>query len=379
VVILPKRDRILPLSRAAGEGAGGRGPSRAQCDPVRRVPIHRHPNLPEEFWGRCEPGRAEGARPSRPIVGFIALLLLAFCIAPPLAAQTVLSADTAAVASIRVEPDSAITVGDRFRAAVFVRAPAGARVQLVVPPAADGAYQTVDSIRSYPPDSTGLHRAVATMVLWTADPPSAARAEVRITLPGGGVQTLPIGIPLPATHAVLPADSTQPRPPKDIVPIPQRAWTWAWIAAAVLVIALLLAWWMMRRRRGPRAAAPADPRGHALAELDRLRASGLLEKDVEAFVAGTSAVLREFAAAADPTLGPDLTTAELLDRLARTGARAEDVASIESALGHADLAKFARQRLTPGRALEDWEAARRWVQGFGRPASAEPPLAGAAR
>jgi hypothetical protein len=291
-------------------------------------------------------------------------LLLAFCIAPSLAAQTVVSADTIAVASIRVEPDSAITVGDRFRAAVFVRAPAGARVQLVVPPAADGAYQTVDSIRSYPPDSTGLHRAVATMVLWTADPPGAARAEVRVTLPGGGVQALPIGIPLPATHAVLPADSTQPRPPKDILPIPQRAWTWAWIAAAVLLIALLLAWWMMRRRRTPRAAAPADPRGHALAELDRLRAASPIERDVEAFSAGMSMILREFAAAADPALGTDLTTQELLHHLRRTGAREEDVESVAGALMHADLAKFARRHPTPERALHDWEAARRWVQTF---------------
>ena len=270
---------------------------------------------------------------------------------------------------MRVDPDS-VTVGDRFGVAVFVRAPAGARVQLVIPPAADGGYQSVDSVRTYPPDSAGLLRAVATMVLWTTEGLNAARAEARVTLADGGVRTLPIGVPLPAVHSVLPADSAQPRPPKDIIPIPRRDWTWAWIAAAVLVLLLLLGWWMMRRRRPPLPVAPADPREHALAELDRLRASAPAEADVEAFSAEISRILREFAAAADPALGTDLTTAELLHHLRRTGAREEDVGSVAGALAHADLAKFARRRPTPERAREDWEAARRWVETF-RAAEAE--------
>gem|GEM_PF-5527592 len=349
-----------PSPAERGRGPGGGGPVGRSSNQVAESLSFRIPNLPQQFWGRSRGDEREGARPSRGIVGFIALLALFF--APPLAAQTVISADTAAIAGIQVEPDS-VTVGDRFRAAVFVRAPAGARVEMVVPPATDGSYQTVDSIRAYPPDSAGLHRAVATMVLWTVDPAPSARAEVRVTQADGGVRTLPITIQLPAVHAVLPADSAQPRPPKDIIPIPGRSWTWAWIAAAVLAGVLLIGWWMMRRRR-PRTAVPVDPRGHALAELDRLRASSAVEEDAEAFSAGVSAILREFAAAADPALGTDLTTQELLDHLRRTGARAEDVGSIAGALMHADLAKFARRRPTPERALEDWEAARRWVQTF---------------
>ena len=309
----------------------------------------------------------------RVLVAVVVLLVVPLA-APGASAQSS-SADSVAVVGMRVEPDT-VTVGDPVRAAVFVRAPAGASVALAVPPAPDGAYQAVGEARSYPPDSAGVRRAVATLVLWTTDPPATARAEARVTLPGGAVRSIPVQLPLPSVRSVLPADSAQPRPPRDIVETPRRGWTWAWIAAGVLAVVLLLAVWLWRRRR--RTPAPsADPRAHALAELDRLRASGMLERDAEAFAAGTSAVLRAFAAAADPALGPDLTTAELLDGLARTGARPEDVASLESTLRHADLAKFARRPPAPEAALEDWRAARRWVEGFRRPESAVAASAGA--
>jgi Domain of unknown function (DUF4381) len=273
------------------------------------------------------------------------------------------SADSISVVGMRVEPDT-VTVGEPFRAAVFVRAPAGARLALAVAPAADGAYQSVGEVRAYPADPAGVHRAVASLVMWITDPAASARAEARVTLPGGAVRVIPLQLPLPVVRATLPADSTQPRPPKDILPTPRRAARWPWIAAAALAALALLAFWLWRRRRPPADGAPRDPRAHALAELDRLRASGTAEAEPEAFSAATGAVLREFAAAVDPALSPDLTTSEVLARLAETGARAEDVAVIQAALSRADLAKFARRRPTTERALEDWAAARRWVQGY---------------
>ena len=307
----------------------------------------------------------------------IILLAILFAFTGEAAAQG-RAADSVVVVGMRVEPDT-VSVGDRFRAAVFVRAPAGSRVTLAVPPAVDGAYQAVGEARAYPPDSAGLYRSVATMVLWVTDPTTAsARAEARVTLPDGGARTIPLQVPLPFVRAVLPADSAQPRPPRDILETPRRDWTWAWIAAGVLVALALLAFWLWRHHR-PRAAPPADPREHALAELDRLRASGVLERDVEAFAAGTSAILRAFAAAADPQLGADLTTSELLDRLVATGARAEDVDAIERALTQADLAKFARRPPPSARAAQDWEAARRWIEGFRSPASSELELTAAGR
>ena len=284
--------------------------------------------------------------------------------------------DSVGVVGMRVEPDT-VTVGDRFRAAVFVRAPAGSRVQLAIAPAADASYQTIGEARAYPPDSSGVHRVVATMVMWVTDPAASARAGVSVTLPGGASRSIPIQLPLPAVRATLPADSTQPRAPKDIIPTPRRDWRWAWIAAVLLAALAMLAFWLWRRRRQPRIAPPTDPRAHALAELDRLHASGLAEGEVEAFSAATGAILREFAAAVEPALSPDLTTSELLERLVETGARADDVAAIQSALSRADLAKFARRRPSTEGALEDWAASRRWVEAY-RPASA-PELVEAGR
>jgi hypothetical protein len=338
---------------------------------------------PRSLWGK---GRGWGApsdavRALSPRFGSSASPLLFFAflfLASPLFAQTGPAADSVAVVGTRVQPDT-VTVGDRFRAAVFVRAPAGARVELVVPPARDGSYQVVDSVRAYT-DSAGLRLSVATMVLWVTDPPGSVRAETRVTLAGGAVRTIPVQLPLPFVRSVLPADSAQPRPPKDIIPNPRRDWTWAWIAAGAIVALALLALWWMRRRRRPRVVIPPDPRKHALAELDRLRASpGIEPGDVEAFSAEISRILREFAAAVDARLGTDLTSEEVIDLLRRTGAREEDVGSIAGALAHADLAKFARARPTPESALEDWEAARRWVQTFRAVDEGVPELAGSGR
>jgi hypothetical protein len=358
--------------RAGAEGRGrGRGRESDLPIPVEPARVHLQERMNSPLERHEVHLRGLGLR------GFLTILLaILFSFFAVDAGAQARGADSVAVVGMRVEPDT-VTVGDRFRAAVFVRAPAGSTVALVVPPAGDGAYQPVGESRAYPPDSAGVHRAVATMVLWITDPAASARAEARVTLPGGGARTIPIQLPLPSVRAVLPADSAQPRPPKDILETPRRDWTWAWIAAGVLAALALLAFWLWRRH--PRDAPPADPREHALAELDRLRVSGVLEADVEAFAAETSVILRRFAAEADPRLSADLTTSELLDRLLATGAHAADVEAIERALTQADFAKFARRPPPRGRAEQDWEAARRWIAEFRTPASAEPALTPAGR
>ena len=282
-----------------------------------------------------------------------------------LAFATTIQAQPSAV-QVGVDPDT-VTVGDRFRAAVFVPL-AGGQASVELPPAPDGRWQTVGEARRT--DSAGIARIVIPMVAWVPGPGGSAQGEVRITARDGAVSTLPVAIPLPYVRAVLPADSTRPRGPRDVVDVPGAALPWAWILAALLALALLAGWmWSRRKRGGTRVAA--DARQHALAELDRVRASGLAEAgDLEGFYARTSAVLREFMASTDPTLGVDLTSRELMDRLSRNGSRPDDLERLEDVLADADLAKFARRPPTADRALDDWGAARRWVESFGGHAGA---------
>jgi hypothetical protein len=55
-----------PLSpRNEGGGVGGGARRGRQPNACRRFVIHRPPNLPQQFWGRREPERAEGAPASR--------------------------------------------------------------------------------------------------------------------------------------------------------------------------------------------------------------------------------------------------------------------------------------------------------------------------
>ncbi|HEY0020610.1 MAG TPA: secretin N-terminal domain-containing protein [Longimicrobium sp.] len=74
----PERDRILPLSRAAGEGAGGRGRRRAQFGGSRSAPPPAPHQPPPAVSGEvgewCSPGG--GARRSRGPVGFTLIEML---------------------------------------------------------------------------------------------------------------------------------------------------------------------------------------------------------------------------------------------------------------------------------------------------------------
>lgn len=287
------------------------------------------------------------------------LLAAALAFAAPAAAQTA----QVAVLGVASETDS-VTLGQPFRAGVLLRAPGAAAVDLVAGEA-ERAYQLVDSARAYPAAPPATHRVVATLVVWVVDPPPTARAEARVTLADGRVLRLPVELPLPPVRAVLPPDSAAPRGPKDVVAIQGSApfpWWWIAIGGAVLLLAAVL--WLRRRRR--HSPAPrVDPRERTLAELDALRAAGLVERGaMDEYYARLSRIVRDFAA---PEVGTDLTTTEAVERLRRTGAPPESVDRLAALLGGADLAKFARNAPPAAQAEEDWETARAWVAREPRP------------
>jgi hypothetical protein len=279
-----------------------------------------------------------------------------------------------------VSPDT-VTVGDRFRVGVRVSVPPGWRVEWVehLPPAAD-----VDALGA-PRTRTGPggteHAAEYPGVAWRPGALRLPPLPVRVRRPGGTTSTLHVPLPAPFVRSVLPEDTTGvvPRGAKDVLDAPPRPWLlWAALAAgALLLLALLRA--LVRRLRRPRPPAPVsvpDARAWALAELERARRAGLVERgEWKELYARTSGAVRGFVAALSPEWGTELTTEELLRRA--RGEDPEEVARLAALLREADLVKFARA--APGRAEAErhWAAARAWVEAF-QPrsrAGAEAPLA----
>ena len=267
-----------------------------------------------------------------------------------------------------VRPDE-VTVGDRFTSVVRIAAPPGAGVQF--PAGLDSAadVQALGKAGLRADAARGEHTAAYRLVAWRPGVTQGPVLTARVTLPDGRTVTVPVRLALPTVRSVLPADTAglMPRGAKDILPLQRRDWLPALLAALALIgLALLVARRLRRRRRAPSAPVltPADARARALAELDRARAGGWLEREEwKPFYERTSAALREYLAALSPEWGTELTTSEVLDALVSQDANDR----LARLLTEADLVKFARGRPTAARAERHWSEARAWVESFAAP------------
>jgi hypothetical protein len=273
----------------------------------------------------------------------------------------------------------AITVGDVFRAAVRIELPPGAT--LVAPDSlplpADLELAGRREIRIEEVD--GARRAIVVYPLSAWRPGSYALAPIDLRiLSDGGEASVPVRFPPFTVRSVLPADTAgiQPREAKDVLGA-NRLW-WPILLALLLAAAVAGAlWYWWRRRRKPAleeaplpAAPPIHPRVAALARLEELRRSGLVERgEMKLFYERLTAALRHYVAALHPAWSVDLTTAELAPRMVSAGmpGAAVDLVRI---LGAADLVKFARRQAAPADAQGDLDAAVLWVE------RAEPAAAG---
>lgn len=312
----------------------------------------------------------------RPPIWAVVLVGVLAGIAPPVASQaggTASRASTAAAElAVRVLPDT-VTVGDSIRAVVRIRLPAGATaewddfapfdttaVQLLAPP-------------EIVPASLGDGRAdpvaVVQLVAWRTGALPPLTGRLRVVDEDGGASTVPVTLTMPHVRSVLPADpaGVRPRGPKDVL---GASYDWRRLAVAaaavllaLLVLAALVRWLVRRRRRGPRR----DPRREALRELDALRTANVGDA---AFYERLAAMLRAFVAGIGPRWGTELTTTELLERMAEDGVPAEETRPLAEVLMAADLAKFARIQPSADDAARRLAEAREWVARFVVPVEA---------
>jgi hypothetical protein len=304
---------------------------------------------------------------------------VAFCVAvagPAVGGLSLAAPAHAQQVQAALMPDTA-TVGDVVRVIVQVTGlTAGARVELPDTLPVSGGLENAARIRTRQDSANGAVRvtAVYSVTPWRPGGASLPPLAGRVVEPGGGSRSLSVALPTLAVRSVLPADTAgvKPKPPRDVLG-PNRLW---WpplvvLAGILLVLTGLYRWWRSRRTGPePEPAIPLTPRQRALAALDHAYGLGLLETgEAKMFYSLVTEAVRRYLAELDARWGEDLTTREVLARMAR-GSWSADVRELRDLLDAADLVKFARRRPAVEEAREEWTRVRRWVARFGPPAPA---------
>ncbi|MEZ6188204.1 MAG: hypothetical protein R3F62_24745 [Planctomycetota bacterium] len=189
--------------------------------------------------------------------------------------------------------------------------------------------------------------AVALRTRWLLHGPEAAPESEVLVLPPLEVQVAPAPADAPRELSAAPGLLGGPAP----------RWPWALAAlgALALVGGALLLW---RRRRAPRA-----PHELAFDALARLDAAGHLPRgEVEAYLTRLVAILRDYLGARFAWPCDAQTSAELLDRIARSPRLRHLEPDLTALTALGDAVKFAGARAPASVALEARDAVERAVE-----------------
>ncbi len=250
---------------------------------------------------------------------------------------------------VRITPDT-VTVGQRFIVLLKVRAPAGATISF--PAGVDstaGTSPKAPQIIGAPlvgsaPDLAGTTRIAAyRFTAWDVGPQRLGLGNI-VVIVKGITEYVSLGEQSVFVRSVLPADTTQrqPKPPRPAIVLTPFNW-WPWLALLAAILLALLAWWLWRAWRR-RRNAPLPPFETAEREFARVESLRLIELgEPERHVAMMTDVLRDYLAARVEGVQRSQTTPELIVAAAPVHPYAGGLAKL---LSHADLVKFARQRVT---------------------------------
>ncbi len=189
---------------------------------------------------------------------------------------------------------------------------------------------------------------------------------------GGDLETPEIPVEV---ESVLPADGTEVTDIRDIKPLLRvetgRLWLlWLGLAAAVLALATAAWWW--RRRRGSGGDAPKvpwiPPYDLAIQELERLRRTDFSNlRELRRYYFTVSAVVRAYVEGRFGLNATDLTTEEILSRLALIRLDPVQARRLERFLVATDQVKFAAHLPLPEEIDRTYEQALGFVRATGRP------------
>ena len=184
-------------------------------------------------------------------------------------------------------------------------------------------------------------------------------------------------------ESVLPDDGSEVTDIRDIKPLRRigtdRTWLlWAGSAFAAAALALAAWWWRRRRRRlaeGAPEAPPIPPYDLAIRELERLRRTDFSDlRELRRYYFAVSSVVRAYVEGRFGLNATDLTTEEILGRLARVDlARLEpsQAGRLERFLVATDQVKFAAHLPGPEEVERTYDQAVAFVEATRPPENAE--------
>lgn len=206
-------------------------------------------------------------------------------------------------------------------------------------------------------DAGGEARTTCTLslALFALGPHDAPEVRLEATTPEGPAALAVPGPRITGVGIIDPAAAPEAlalRPPAPAVPllVPSLrlvAWAAGALAAAIALLLVVRAW-RARARAAAEAAPPEPPAVRLRRRLDALEAKGLPARGLgREHVFELSEIVREWVGAVTGLNALDLTTDELVARLARAADPRVDLAALRRFSEEADLVKYARAPADP--------------------------------
>ncbi len=237
----------------------------------------------------------------------------------------------------------------------------------VTAPDADPAGLALTEIHRQGPDLLGTNQT-RLRIIYRVRPFLPGKGEIgpfQVHFARPGTELVIATEPVPLTIASLLPDKKTATLNDIAPPMAMADYLPLFLAAGGLALALLLflGWRFLRKNRKEKLPPPPSASQLAHQALDRLLASGLLDKgELADFFSKLSDILRTYIEARFSVRAPEQTTEEFLQAMAATRSfRPADRTLLQNFLTHCDLIKFARLEPTVQEGRDRLQLCRRFI------------------